>query len=92
MSTPPDFGYQPELKSARLQTAWQVLLRDIYHATSKANADARHYEAVGFVRALYEADLINASAEGVMGMTGHRTWIEALERLDDATGADEVSA
>lgn len=92
MSTTPDFGYQPELKSARLQTAWQVLLRDIYHATSKANADARHYEAVGFVRALYEADLINASAEGVMGMTGHRTWIEALERLDDATGADEVSA
>lgn len=91
MSTTPDFGDQPELKSARLQTAWQVLLRDIYHATSKANAHARHYEAVGFVRALYEAELIDASAEGVMGMTGHRAWIEALERLDDATEADEVS-
>jgi hypothetical protein len=63
------FDDQPELPNARVQTAWQVRLRDLAITNERYAVHRIYNNAAGYLQALRDSEQIQNEAEFVMNAT-----------------------
>ncbi|MDI3355677.1 hypothetical protein MO767_15120 [Pseudomonas sp. UYIF39] len=80
---------QPLLPNDRAQGAWFSMLTEIMGARSKAGARETYHQAQGYMVALHDVDLIDATDLKLMGTTVLRALNDALERLHATTDANK---
>ncbi|MBW9240774.1 hypothetical protein I6U33_25930 [Pseudomonas carnis] len=81
MTPPPEFPGQPNLPNDIVQGAWFTLLTHIMVARTLAHARAQYNQALGYVAALGDTQVIDAAGATQMSTTALRALNEALKAL-----------